>query len=243
MKNDHPVTKSFLLSLRNAREALAISVPTAFESVFGKADPKVCDERLTTFASNVVANADVHVTVVGRENMVPGVTHLIMSNHQSLYDIPILYYALGSNMRMVTKGELFAVPIFGAALRGSGFVRIDRRNRKQAIGALGEAKKIVESGVNIWLAPEGTRSRTGKLGSFKKGGFILAVETSMPVLPVSISGTNEILSASGFRSKYGVDVRVTIHPPIDPSSYVGSMVERRDQLMVDVRKAFERGLT
>ena len=116
---------------------------------------------------------------------------------------------------MVTKKELFRVPIFGKALEVGGFISIDRQSRQSAIGSLAIAKKMVEQGTHVWIAPEGTRSPTGELLPFKKGGFNLALEGKLPILPVTVRGSRDILQAKAVRSAPGARVRVTIHPPID----------------------------
>ena len=95
----------------------------------------------------------------------------------------------------------------------------------------------------MWIAPEGTRSPTGQLLPFKKGGFVLALETATPVLPVSIRGTRDVLPAKGVRSCKGVDVLVTLHPPVDPKRF-SNLEPRaaRDALMEEVRYAIASGL-
>ena len=137
------------------------------------------------------------VHVEGRDHMADGATYLVMSNHQSLYDVPVIFYVIGPNVRMITKVELFSVPIFGPALREAGFIAVDRSNRAKAIASLAIAKETLASGVHVWIAPEGTRSRTGELLPFKKGGFALALETGLPIRPVSVRGTRDALRAKG----------------------------------------------
>src|SRR5579859_2167766 len=101
----------------------------------------------------VVRHTRMQIDVRGRENMAPGVTYLVMSNHQSHYDIPVLFHALGANLRMIAKTELFRLPIFGQAIREAGFIEIDRSNRERAIQSLEVAKRRIAEGVNVWIAP------------------------------------------------------------------------------------------
>ncbi len=161
---------SLRLSLAGVYETVLISIPTALEGMVGRTDKRIFDDRLDRWCKRVLARADMDVQVVGRENVRTGQTYLVMSNHQSLYDIPVMFYVLGGNLRMVAKAELFRVPIWGRAMREAGFIAIDRSNRERAKESLESAKKSLAAGVHIWIAPEGTRSRTGELLPFKKGG-------------------------------------------------------------------------
>jgi 1-acyl-sn-glycerol-3-phosphate acyltransferase len=235
--------KSLLLSLRNVYETLAVSAPTVVEAARGTLSRDTTDERIEAWASRVIRNAEILITVRGRENIEPGKTYVLMSNHQSHYDVPVLYYVLGPKMRMVAKKELFDLPIFGRAIRSAGFVEVDRKNTDKAIASLDDAKKQLSGGTNIWIAPEGTRSPTGSLLPFKKGGFMIALATGAPILPISIQGTREVLRAKGMLSRSGVEVSVTIHPAIDPSKFdEGDEKQRRDALVAEVRHTIESGL-
>ena len=230
------------LSLRNIFETLAVSFPTVVDALARRVKKEVCDERLAQWARAVVENARIHLTVEGRGNLRPGETYLIMSNHQSLYDIPVLFQAIGSNVRMITKRELFGVPVFGGALDAAGFISIDRRDRNAAIRSLDRARALLASGTHVWIAPEGTRSKTGELLPFKKGAFYLAFEAGLPILPVTLSGTRNALPAKGLRSRAGADVHVTVHPHVDPKSYSSRGKRGRQDLMLDVRRTLESAL-
>lgn len=235
--------KSLLLSLRNVYETLAVSAPTVVDAVRGHLSRAVCDERLETWASRVVRNAEMILTVRGRENVDPERTYVVMSNHQSHYDVPVLYYVLGPNVRMVAKKELFELPVFGRAIREAGFIEVDRANHEKAIASLDDAREHLAGGTHIWIAPEGTRSPTGDLMPFKKGGFHLALGTEAPVLPITIRGTREILRAKGMLSRPGVEVSVTIHPAIETRELVGlDRKVARERLMTAVRAAIGSAL-
>jgi 1-acyl-sn-glycerol-3-phosphate acyltransferase len=231
--------KSLSLSLRNIYETLAISFPTMLEAIAGLVTKEGCDVRLDRWSANIVRNAGIRLHVTGKEHMLPHETYLVMSNHQSLYDIPVLFQVVGPNVRMITKEELFRVPVFGKALAAGGFISIDRSNRRAAIRSLDRARALLASGTHVWIAPEGTRSKTGKLLPFKKGAFYLALESGLPILPVTLSGTRAALAAKGLRSRHGADVRVTIHAKIDPRPYAARGKEGRDALMEEVRRIVE----
>ncbi|SRR5579883_2836440 len=231
--------KSLGLSLRNIYETLAVSFPTVVDALRGRVTKQLCDDRLAHWAEAVIANARIAIEVTGREHLEPGQTYLVMSNHQSLYDIPVLFRAIGPNVRMITKRELFEVPIFGGALQAAGFIAIDRRDRNAAIRSLDRARDLLAGGTHVWIAPEGTRSRTGELLPFKKGAFYLALEAGLPILPVTLRGTRDALPAKGVRSSAGARVRVTIHPRVDPRPYAARGKRGRQELMDDVRRRLE----
>ena len=236
------MAKSLGLSLRNVYETFAISFPTVIDAARNRVDIEECNRRLASWSEKVVRNLGIDLEVVGRENHDRARTYVIMSNHQSHYDIPVLYYVLGGNMRMVAKRELFRVPIFGAAMAAAGFISVDRSDRKRAIESLANAKTILAKDINVFIAPEGTRSKTGELGPFKKGGFNLAIEMGLPILPVSVDGTRHALPPDAARSIPGARVRVRIFPALEPKSYAERGKAGRDALMEDVRAAIARGL-
>jgi 1-acyl-sn-glycerol-3-phosphate acyltransferase len=233
---------SLALSLRNMYETLHISVSTMRDALRGTVPKELSDRRLAQWASNIVGHLGIQIDLEGRENLRPGETYLVMSNHQSLYDIPVLFVVVGSNIRMIAKKELFYVPVFGKALAEGGFIAIDRQNRAKALDSLRRASDVLASGTHVWIAPEGTRSKTGQLLPFKKGAFYLALETGLPILPVTLAGTRNALPAGTVRSMRGARVRVTIHPKIDPRPYATEGKAGRDSLMTEVRHRLESAL-
>ncbi len=230
------------VSLASVYETLVISLPTMVDAVLGRMTKSIADRRLDRWSRNIVRHARLQLDVHGRENLRPGETYLVMSNHQSHYDVPVLFQVLGPNIRMITKQELFRVPIFGAALQAGGFIAIDRSNRHAAIRSLQQAKELLASGTHVWIAPEGTRSRTGELLPFKKGAFYLALEARLPILPVTLSGTRDALEAKALRTRPGVRVKVTLHPKIDPTPFAADGKRGRNALMTHLREVVERAL-
>ena len=171
------------------------------------------------------------VQVNGIENIPKESGFIMMVNHTSLMDIPLSYYALLSSktsLRMLTKKELFKVPIWGQAMRLSGFIPIDRKNREKAIESLNLCKKALQDGISIWIAPEGTRSKTGTLQQFKKGGFITAIETGAKILPVAIHNAHNIIKTHSFLVQRGANVRIEVGNPITTNHYT---VEQKDELV------------
>ncbi len=233
---------SLTLSLINCGETLRISVPTVLDASLGRLTRLACDERLSQWSRRIVNHSAVALNIQGRENFDTSKAYIVMSNHQSLYDIPLLFHVLGSNLRMLTKKELFAIPIWGAALRESGFVAIDRSDKDKARTSFLRARELLASGTSVWIAPEGTRSRDGELLPFKMGGFHLALETGWPILPVCIRGSRHILAAKAIKSVAGVAVSMTIHRPIVAAAFGLNSRPSRHALAASVRAALASGL-
>jgi 1-acyl-sn-glycerol-3-phosphate acyltransferase len=173
------------------------------------------DDRARWFGQRVVELLEVDLHASGDERVPPGRAYVYMSNHQSHMDIPMLYATLPSpTIRMLGKKELFRIPVWGRALRAAEFIEVDRSNHKRALESIERAAQLIRDGVSIYLAPEGTRSRTGQLGPLKKGGFHLAKETGTPIVPVAIRGTIDILPRGTRTMHTGKRVDVTIGAPI-----------------------------
>lgn len=218
---------------RIVAETARICLPTVAGAALGRGgDMALYDRRLDEWSRRLLRFADLSLRVEGREHLVPGEAYVVMSNHQSHFDIPALFQALPLRVRMVTKTELFRVPLWGQAMRVAGFVEVDRQDRHQAVEALSHARRAIEAGTSIWIAPEGTRSDDGSLGPFKKGGFHLAREAGARILPVTIDGTRRALRARDWRIRRGQQAVVTVHAPVDPADYEPN---RRKDLMERVR--------
>ncbi|HSO00259.1 MAG TPA: lysophospholipid acyltransferase family protein [Candidatus Nanopelagicales bacterium] len=221
-------------TVRGIVDTARISAPTLLDAALGRLTTERSDARLDWWSRKLLRDADVDLEVRGREHAEGTSPFIVMSNHQSLYDIPALFCAVPGRLRMVAKEELFRVPVWGPAMRAAGFIRIDRRDRSQAVASLRASASMLKEGTRIWIAPEGTRSWDGRLNRFKSGGFRLALETQTPILPVAIDGTRKVLPAKGFVVRRHQQVVVTLLPPIDPMPYG---TERRKELMRDVRAA------
>lgn len=221
-------------------QTLKISIPTLVDALVNRTDYKRCDQRLDSWSRRLVEQAGIVIETSGREHLVPGETYVVMSNHQSHYDIPVIFQALAIPVRMVAKTELFRIPVFGRAMLDSGFIELDRSNRRRAMESLKLAgKRIREDRLSIWIAPEGTRSLDGSLGEFKTGGFHLAREANVRILPVTVNGTIRVHRSGESRVHRGETVQVLIHPPIEPAKYGREGVKG---LMAEVRSAIASGL-
>jgi 1-acyl-sn-glycerol-3-phosphate acyltransferase len=157
----------------------------------------ISDKKLQPLAAfwgrALLLGAGCPVRISGRENLAPGQPYVFVCNHASALDIPVLFRALPSNFRWIAKKELFAIPLFGLALRAAGYVPMDRSNRRASMQSLADASARIQAGASVVIFPEGTRSRDGRLGEFKSGGFLLALSAGQPVVPALIRGANRIL--------------------------------------------------
>lgn len=201
--------------------------------------PRVAFHFGTVWAWLLCRVNPVWVTIEGREHAQKGRSYIILSNHQSHFDILAFYGHWGRQFRWVIKQELRKVPGLGWYCAAGGHIFIDRSSREKSIESLQRARPLLEGGISVMFFPEGTRSRDGRLGEFKKGGFMMALDLGLPILPVSISGTRHILPGRTFQLLPG-RVRIRVHEPIDPTRYG---FERRDELIADVRRVIASGLT
>ncbi|HEV8551190.1 MAG TPA: lysophospholipid acyltransferase family protein [Polyangiaceae bacterium] len=230
-----------LRHLANAAfHTLRICVPTVIDAALGRLTTPICDARLDSWSAALVHYAKIELDVSGLEHAAGDEAFVVMSNHRSHYDIPVLFQALRPRrLRMVAKTELFRVPIWAGAMRAAGFVEVNRANRIAAMRSLERARDAIRAGTSIWIAPEGTRGSGEAMGPFKKGGFHLAVGAEARILPVAVLGTERILPARGTRVSDGERVRVIVGEPIEPRAQQGPGM--RD-LMALVRTRIEAGL-
>ena len=206
---------SILDSLRVAGAMARISVPSLVEVVTGTLKRADVDERARWMGKRVVTLLDVELVATGAERVPLGRSYVYMSNHQSHLDIPMLYATLPSpTIRMLGKKELFQIPVWGKGLRAAEFIEVDRSNHVRAMQSIERAAELIRDGVSIFLAPEGTRSRDGRIGPLKKGGFHLAKDTGTPIVPVAIRGTIDIMRRGTRVMHTGKRVEVTIGAPI-----------------------------
>jgi 1-acyl-sn-glycerol-3-phosphate acyltransferase len=178
----------------------------------------------------------VRVALSGREHAPRGTSFVILANHQGAYDILAIYGFLGRQFRWVIKEELRKVPFLGWGCAAIGHVFVDRANSRRALASLEAAKPRLTGGVSVLFFPEGTRSEDGRLGPFKKGGFVLARQLGLPILPLSISGATRILPKKCLFPRPGT-IRITLHPPVDPRD-----VPDDAELVARVRAAIASGL-
>lgn len=190
----------------------------------------------TRIAFAGVRVAGIKVKVVGLDRLDPGATYIFMSNHVSNLDPPILVPLIPHRTSVLVKKELFRVPILGRAMRLASLVPVDRSNRDAAIASLRAAAEVLARGIPMTIFVEGTRSFDGRLLPFKKGPFYLATESGVPVVPVTLVGTHQILPKRRFSIRKG-EATVVFHSPLNPKQF-----SDRDVLLAAVRDAIESAL-
>lgn len=169
--------------------------------------------------------ADTTVEVCGKEN-IPSRPAIFMANHSSFFDVFAILGHHDTQFRWIVKKELFRIPVLGLAMQRTGCISIDRDNHASAIKSIDLAAERVRSGISIFIFPEGTRSEDGTIQyPFKKGGFHLALRSGVPVVPIAIIGSRDILPKGGVIIKPGT-IRLVIGKPIYPERHnVASLME------------------
>jgi 1-acyl-sn-glycerol-3-phosphate acyltransferase len=153
----------------------------------------------------------VRVQLTGAERLDPAKSYVLASNHQSIYDIPILFASLPLQLRIVAKASLGSFPFLGWHLQRTGHLLVNRKN--PGAGIVQKMRRLVSEAHSLIVFPEGTRSVDGRVGRFKKGSFLVAVEAALPVVPVSVSGSRHVMQKGHLTVRPGA-VRVVVHDPI-----------------------------
>lgn len=226
--------KLLLIILITLPVSLAIILLGPFDPL-GKRSYRI--SRLWTWG--ILKAGGIRVRVKGLERLDPSRQYIFMANHQSNIDIPVLVRSLSQfQLRWVAKKELLFVPLFGWAMWASKHIVVDRTNRSQAMASLRKAKERIEGGISVVLFPEGTRSADGQLLPFKSGGFILAVKTQTPIVPIAINGSGALLPRGDWRIRGG-EVEVVVSEPIVLDRYRGGGIR---SLLSRVRAVVESQL-
>ncbi len=187
-----------------------------------------CDNSARRWGKALLWAAGVRVKLEGVENLLTDRPQIIVSNHQSWFDVFVLAAHLPVRYRFVAKQELEKIPIFGPAWKSCGHVSVDRGNKEAAVEALDQAwREVREDKLTMIVFPEGTRSHDGRLQPFKKGAFVLAVQGQVPIVPVAVMGTWEIMPKGAARVRSGV-VTMRIGTPIPTE---GSTIRDRNRIL------------
>ncbi len=169
----------------------------------------------------ILRTTGVRVRARGLERLNPHASYVVASNHQSIYDIPVLFDTLPLQLRFVAKASLGHVPFMGWHLRRTGHLLVQREN--PGAGILERMKRLVGDQVSLIVFPEGTRSRDGRIARFKGGPFRIAVDSALPIVPVSVSGTRHVMLKGRLTTCPG-EVELTVHPPIPTAGLTGADV-------------------
>jgi 1-acyl-sn-glycerol-3-phosphate acyltransferase len=168
-----------------------------------------------TWSRLILKTTGVTVEVIGLERLEPDRTYVFVANHQSIYDIPILFWSLPYQLRIIAKESLGRFPFLGWHLRRTGHMLVDRKRPARAVFSW--AARLTANGLSLFVFPEGTRSRDGRVAAFKGGSFFLALEANLPVVPVSVVGSRHVMR-KGRLATYPGRVRLVIHEPIDTTA-------------------------
>jgi len=162
----------------------------------------------------ILKTTGVRVTVEGLDRIVPGTTYVFVSNHQSIYDIPLIFASLPYQLRIIAKASLARFPVLGWHLKRGGHLFVDRHNPDR-VGILRRWRALVAEGLSLIIFAEGTRSADGRVARFKGGSFLLAIEAGLPIVPLAVVGTRKVMPKGRLRTE-PADVRLVVHAPIAP---------------------------
>ncbi len=198
------------------------------------------DSRLRLWARSLLSYINLKYTVYNPHQIEiePGKAYIIMCNHCSYYDIPLSLMAMNGSIRMMAKKELLQIPVWGRAMKLTEFVSIDRANPRQALKDMKYARRMMEKGIILWIAPEGTRSKTGSLQKLKPGGFRLAIDSGATIIPLAIIGSGEVMAAKSLQVTRGKSVDIHIGKTIDAATYT----KRQRENLMKVFEAEIRGI-
>ncbi len=190
---------------------------------------RLMERSVANWAKSLLKVAGVRVEVLGQENIPQGQPVVFVGNHQGNFDIPILLAFLDCPHGFVAKIETQKIPLIRSWMKYLRCVFLDRDNPRQAMGAIGEAAKILQDGHSVILFPEGTRSRGNQMRAFQSGGFRIAVKSGASVVPLVINGSYKVMEAHGFWI-HPASVRLTILPPVELSS-----MDREEKKQLHIR--------
>jgi 1-acyl-sn-glycerol-3-phosphate acyltransferase len=168
----------------------------------------------------ILGTTGVRVVMRGLERLEAGRTYVFVSNHQSIFDIPILFWSLPYQLRIIAKESLGNIPFLGWHLRRTGHMLVDRK-RPEPTRVIGWASRLTAHGLSLIVFPEGTRSRDGRVARFKGGSFYVALEAGLPVVPLSVVGSRHVM-LKGRVTTYPGEVRLVVHEPIETAGLAGS---------------------
>jgi 1-acyl-sn-glycerol-3-phosphate acyltransferase len=181
--------------------------------------------------------AGVDVTATGLHQVPASGPVIFVSNHLSNFDILALYRAIPLQFAWIAKEELFKIPVFGYSMKRAGYIPLDRSHGRRALRSMEAAAAKIRGGTSVIIFPEGTRSLDGNLLPFKKGGFMLAARSGVPIVPVTINGSRRINPGKQIELHPG-SIVVTFGPPIETAG----MAKKDDELLETVRRAIEKNL-
>ncbi len=174
----------------------------------------------------------IKVEVTGLENIKKGQSYVFVSNHQSMADVFVIYGWLPVIFKWIMKQELRKVPFVGSACKAAGHIFIDRSSRVAAKNSILKAKEVLHDGISIVIFPEGTRTKTGQVGRFKRGAFSIASDLQLPIVPISLTGCYEIWPSGRVYATHG-KIHMHISAPMTTEEYNDEFMEQVRQTVID----------
>jgi len=178
------------------------------------------------------------IKITGQEKIQKNQSYIVISNHQSLFDVWALIGKIPLQLRWIVKLEIRKMPIFGYALERMGHIYINRKTRSAAASSLEKAARKIKGGTSVIIFPEGTRSKDGHLLRFRRGGGIIALKSGVPILPVTVIGSRFVLPKDTLNLMPG-KIEVIVGDIIDPGQFDENRI---DDLMDTVKSAIEKNL-
>ncbi len=178
------------------------------------------------------------VKVHGKENIKPNKSYIVIANHQSYFDVFLIYGWLGIDIKWIMKKELYKIPGLGFGSKKVGHIFIDRSNKRASLRSMENAKKVLVNGTSVVIFPEGTRSISGEIGEFKRGAFKMALDFGLPILPVTVVDTKNVLPANSLLLMPG-KTKMIVHKPIEINNYDE---KNMNDLLMLVRDIIKSGL-
>ncbi len=218
-----------------------IFIPMALLTIITRKD------KIAVFVCKMWLNVILHgmfwvrTEVSGLENIQCGKNYLIFSNHQSFIDIPLLSGCIPIYFKWLAKKSLFKIPIIGTSMSLAGFIPIERESARKAQQSIAMVQKRLQKGESIMVFPEGTRSYGDRLGPFKRGGISVLSGVNVPILPVTISGSYNVLCKNNYTINFFRKIRIHIDPP----RYYEKPLNKEEQLNVlnDIRVMMEKNIS
>jgi len=219
--------------------ALVVTIPASLATMAlagFKSRQGTVDRVIRWWARSIVHAAGIELHAENVELLDPQQRYILIANHYSYFDIPCIFAAIPQPIRFMAKVSLFKIPIFGWALGRAGFIPIDRKNRRTAVKSFDLAGERIRKGNTIVVFPEEGRSRERRMRPFQRGGFLLAMKSELPIVPIAINGTYDVMRAGSLRVTPG-RVTITLTPPIATGGY---SVRDKEKLSNEARGRIER---
>ena len=210
---------------------LIFASATIVTALFNPTSPRL-EWIIKTWARLLVKAAGIDVHVENAELLKPDQRYVLVANHYSYFDIPVIFAAIPQPIRFLAKVSLFKIPIFGQAIGRAGFIPIDRKNRRTAVKSFDLAADRIRKGNTIVIFPEEGRARTRELKPFQRGAFLLALKSQLPIVPIAVDGTFDVFRVGAKRVTPGrVTVRVT-----EPIPTAGMTLKAKNRLAEESRR-------